>query len=275
MRSGISYNPVPEQIWSDIRNEEKIVKSLELYHRDTVEQIRHASYYILARIGGKSVDQPLRKTVVAVLCGGIKDRSSGVAGSVLESLTQFRVEDFSPGIKDSVGLYLNENVAHQEKLIRLAGFLQLTHQQQLINSIMQSTKSPDVKWAGRLALARMGNKSAISFLVAKLEQAIVDDNFAYDVVPDLVYTRRAEIFEFLEKSIHSTVRNCQAADPDSNKKIECAFRIIEAIAPAIHHFPFSVDPSGDLDTDDYSTALQTTRAWLQTNPDYQINQNTY
>ncbi|MGM0581033.1 MAG: hypothetical protein ACQETL_10165 [Bacteroidota bacterium] len=47
------------------------------------------------------------------------------------------------------------------------------------------------------------------------------------------------------------------------------------IVPAIDDFPMSSDEYGELEVDDYETALVTLREWLIQNPDIQLVKDTY
>ncbi|WKK85775.1 hypothetical protein QYS48_01405 [Marivirga arenosa] len=91
----------------------------------------------------------------------------------------------------------------------------------------------------------------------------------------LAYTRNKEAFDFLVKEIQNDATNCSAANPSSNKKISCAYRIMEAVAPAIQNFPIPTDDFGSLMVENYETALTELRAWFNENSNYQIIQDTY
>jgi len=126
-----------------------------------------------------------------------------------------------------------------------------------------------------LALARMGDENAIDYISKKLQNAPINDAFAYDIAPALVYTRQPEIVDFLETQIQSDEANCSVANPDSNQKISCAYRIMEAMAPAIDNFPIPTDEFGELMADDYEKALQDLRKWFNENETYGFNNEVY
>jgi hypothetical protein len=269
------YDPVPASVLNDRKNINRMATALRKYHVDTLEQIRSKSYYILTYLGVNATDYEIRKKIVQTLCAAVNDKSSGISGNAIQSLTQFRPEDFSVADRDSIGQYLKAGVVHMDKLIRLAGYIQLTNHMNTINDILRTSKSFSIRWSARLSLARMGEETSINYLRNKLSSAVINDDFVYDVASDLVYTRQKEIFRFLEKVIQSDEKACDSPDPDSNLKMECGYRVMEAIAIAIEGFPYQIDESGSLETDSYKTALENIRQWFIQNPDYKISRDTF
>lgn len=121
----------------------------------------------------------------------------------------------------------------------------------------------------------MGDQEAIDYLLRKLQSAPINDNFIYDFAPDLVYTRQPEIFDFLERIIQSDEQNCLPADPDASGKILCGYRVMEYIAPVIENYPLPTDEFGELEVDDYKTALQQVRVWFTQNEGYVIKRDDF
>ena len=121
----------------------------------------------------------------------------------------------------------------------------------------------------------MDHQEAIDYLVSKLQTAPVGDDFVYDIVPDLIYTRQQPVFEFIEGIINSEELNCQSADPDSNAKILCGYRVLEYIAYAIDNFPIAVDDYGVAIINNYENALSEVRRWFVDNPNYQLKKDIY
>jgi hypothetical protein len=120
----------------------------------------------------------------------------------------------------------------------------------------------------------MGDKQNIQFITERLTQASVNDDFVYEVVPDLIYTRQPEIFEYLEQIILSNAQNCSSANPDAETNILCGYRVMEYLAPVIEDFPLPTDEYGELMVDDYPEALEELRNWL-VDQDYAIDTDTF
>jgi hypothetical protein len=270
-----SAAPVPQSVFADSKNEKKIYKILQPYFNDTLALVRSRAYGVAKLLGQKSNDLSFRKGVVHDLVLAIRDKDSGISGIASESLSNFTKVDFSEVDRDSIGRLIRPSTPHLPQVIKLAGYLDLQKFQPDIYQIVNSKSPFQNKWAARLALARMGDNQALTYFRNKLPKAPINDDFVYEIVPDLVYTRQKEIFVFLESIIHSQEKNCQSPNPDSSQKIECGHRVMEALAPAIENFPFTVDATGTLITDDYAAALVKVREWLRQNPDYKIKSDSF
>ena len=170
---------------------------------------------------------------------------------------------------------VDADTPHIDKLAKLVGYLNITSASNSLKAILATNTHYKNKWAVRLALARMDDQEAIDYLTNKLETAPVGDNFIYDIIPDLIYTRQKPIFEFIEGIIQSEELNCQSADPDSDAKILCGYRVLEYIAYSIESFPVTVDEYGVAVINDYENTLLNVRRWFENNPNYQLNINVY
>ncbi|NJK95879.1 MAG: hypothetical protein HC905_14090 [Bacteroidales bacterium] len=122
--------------------------------------------------------------------------------------------------------------------------------------------SPRVKMSLNLALARMGDSTAVSFLKGKLAILHVNDNIVYEIFPLLTYTRQRAAFDFLLQTIQSEEKNCLSSNPDKEEPIICAYRIIEMVAPYIHDFPAKIE-NRELVSDDYSKTLMAVKEWIK------------
>ncbi len=127
-----------------------------------------------------------------------------------------------------------------------------------------------------LAKIRGGNEERLTNLMKNVRQIELSDDFVYDVVPLLVYTRQREVFDYLWELIDSRNQACTTADAESTGRIDCAYRIVEYLGRAIEGFPVEVDEDHNLVTDDYAAALAEIRRWYAANREtYVINVNTY
>ncbi len=127
-----------------------------------------------------------------------------------------------------------------------------------------------------MAMIRIGDQSRINRLNKLLTSVKVDDDFVYGLLPKLLYTRRPEVINFLFDQILMDKKNCSVADPHTKGQINCAYRLLEAVAPVIENFPLKVSASGDLDITDYPSALEIARGWIKDNRnDYRIITQTY
>lgn len=107
-----------------------------------------------------------------------------------------------------------------------------------------------------------------------MNSAVANDDFVYDVVPDLAYTCNPVVYEFLKGIIGSDQPICHSSDPDSNDKLICGYRVIEMIAPYLQGFPIQTDEDGELILPNHSGLMQV-REWFQTNPELRFSKNVF
>ena len=269
-----SYKPVPGEILNT-KNEKQLFKTLEPYAADSTDLIRSKAYYIYQKVGQKSASESVKTLAINQLIIGLSDRNAGLIGNVIDYLSGFSKADFDAGQKAAIASYIRPETPHLDQLLMLAGYIDLINHKNKITDIISSDQDFKYKWAARLALARMGDEAAVAYLTNKLRTAPVSDDFVYDFVPDLIYTRQPDIYQFLETIIMSDEKNCLSANPDSNAKILCGYRVMEYIGSTIENFPLPVDEFGELEVDDYEVALRQLRTWFATNDSYTILDDTY
>jgi len=266
---------LPKSVLNDAQNESLLMSTIAPYIADSLEVIRGKAYSIISTIGQKSNASAVRQLSVGYLVQGIGDKSTGISGSTSDALASFKKADFNNSARTALADRLNEQTAHLSQVVKLAGYIDETGYAEKISSILSTTNSKKNKWACRLALARMGDAAAIQYVVNRLSSASVNDDFMYDVLPDLLYTRNREVFRFIESIVQSDAYQCEPADPDASQKILCAYRAMEYMAPYIDGFPLRIDQSGTIEEKDYPQALQKLRKWLTANKEYKIKSDSY
>jgi hypothetical protein len=88
-----------------------------------------------------------------------------------------------------------------------------------------------------LALARLGEESAINEILSKVSSKETDNKMIYVYYPDLIYTRQKKMYDFLIERMMDKKAQCYSANPNSSEKIDCGYRIVEILASAIKDFP--------------------------------------
>lgn len=127
-----------------------------------------------------------------------------------------------------------------------------------------------------MAMLRAGAPAQVARLQKLLDQLEVDDKFVYGLGPALLYTKRREVVDFFFGEILVDQRNCTVADAHTAGSINCAYRLLEMIAPLLQNFPLQLRTSGDLATDDYPAALEIAREWIRNHRnDYLIVTETF
>lgn len=181
-------------------------------------------------------------------------------------------QDFSTITNDSLKSLLQPATKNLSRILLEAGKTNRTEFIDPLISFLQANNklSPQIKWSAHLALARLGEPNAVNYVVQRIRKLGVNDDVVYELFPSLIYTRQREAFEYVIQIIKSDEKNCKSADPENSEPVNCAYRIIEFLAPAVKDFPLQVDSSGDLKVDNYSIALHQAREWFASNPQYQI-----
>ena len=272
------YSPSPEKELYNEENAESLLKLLGAYYNDSLTKVRLKAYYLTYKSVFKSTDLELRNKAVYNLVQGLKDTDSGNTGSTANWLTNFKSQDFNKVSKDSLKSILRSSNAHLDQIIKLVAFVRLDNEinylkNNLSNGVYNSNKTI---WATHLALARMGVQEEIDFCIDMVKKQPVNDDIIYELIPDLIYTRQKQAFDYIISILQSDAKNCFSANPENPQKILCGYRVMEFLAPVIKDFPLEVDSTGDLVVDDYEKALKITRKWFNEHVnDYVITEDTY
>jgi hypothetical protein len=268
-----SSTPIPEAILNGSKSEKALLETLFAHANDSGEEFKFRVIDLVRLIGLKSKNVETRKLSVNFIVKAIADKNLRVSGFASHAVANFMKADFSQIDSDSILSYLRPGMPNLDLLFKVAGYLESAQSKEKISSALIQPMSPTIKWNARLALARLGDEDAADFILEKISTATIDDAFVYSLIPGLVYTRNRNIFRALEKILLSDDHLCSSSHPDSQKKVLCAYRVLEEIAPAIENFAIKVDESGDLLVDNYQSALLTAREWLKHNPDYKITRS--
>lgn len=240
------------------------------YLNDTMPQIRQKAYSFMYR-KGQSIEGDERKDYVTSLIDGCNDVDGGIVGQNLIWLRSFEKGDFSGQGKEKIEAFIRKpRMPHRRDLLMLAAYLGVGGEL-MKRQLLQDDLSFSEQRYLNLALARMGNQSSIVFFQGLLSRMPLNNEFVEYIVPDLVYTRQKELLDICVVYINSDEFLCSSADPDNERAMLCAYRILELIAPVIMDFPLKVSGLGTLITDDYQEALYICRDWFEKNPSYVIN----
>jgi len=194
--------------------------------------------------------------------------------SIVRKLTRYPVQEFDRAAREKVGVLLKPEQVHLREWVLLAGFLGLEKQLKQLLTAKELPKS--LQQTIRFALIRCGDKEQLQKLMEKVHTIPVNDDFVYQLVPLLVYTRQKAVTDFLLELIQKDDRGCSPADAETPGAISCAYRILEYLAPVIRDFPLKLDVSGDLAVEDYPKALELVRAWvLKRKQTYNLDDTTY
>lgn len=192
----------------------------------------------------------------------------------VKKLQRFNLSEFDNVAKQKLASLLQANPPHQDQLIKLAGFLEM--QTELQNILSQETISKKNKEALKLALVRIGDEVKLQNLMKNIKKIPIGDDFIYQIVPVLIYVRQKAATDYLMEIILQDSEDCTPADAETSGTVNCAYRIIEALAPVVIDFPVEVDDFGDIVTKDYEASLKKVRKWIRKNKaSYELNKEIY
>jgi len=266
-------NPAPPSLDLSV-NAEATLNFLAEYLTDSLVSVRLKSVDLVKDIGLKSTKPLVRKTAVRLLViqwGSNSELNRRAFGS----LKKFNASDFDRSSRDSLVRRLEGKYPNRESLLRLIGFVGKEENVISIKPFASAANGVSICWNALLAMARLGDAESIDLILQKTKKLNVNDASVNQLFPDLVYTRRKELFDFLVEVIHSEQANCESADNDNPTSILCGYRVMEQLAPAIRNYPLSLDASGDVKTWNYQQSLEKVRQWFRQNSNYQIITDTF
>jgi hypothetical protein len=240
---------------------QQLIDGILPFLHDTVQIVRYKAIDLLKRAGELSSVSDERKTIVALLTMACKDPDGGNSGIASKALLLFNREDFTPAVSDSFAALLRQRQYHFDRIIRIAGFLQLEEDLSWLK-ITDSTLTKKERWALELALARTGNKESLTYCLNKITSVPVNDNTVNYLFPDLAYIRQTETMQYMLHEILSDEKKCKSSNPDKEEEIICAFRIMQIVAPLIQDFPVTLTDYGELEIENYDLTLLSVREWI-------------
>lgn len=212
---------------------------------------------------------------VEALANEAESASMARQAEIALKLQAYELEDFSSSSRNAVArLAERQETGGRANYVLLLGFL--GDKATISRIASEEGKTKQLKRAISLAKVRMGDVDRQDNLLKNVRNYNIEDDFTYSVLPLLVYTRQRGVFDYLWQQLITENLRCTPSDAETSGRIDCAYRIAEAIAPAIVDFPVSTDEEGNLITEDYRSALQEIRRWYAAHAkDYQIVLDTY
>ncbi len=242
---------------------------LAIARRDTSYAVRNIVYQCIVIAGIESNKLDLRQQATILLLSSYNDIDKNIVTRNIQSLKQFKINDFSDSSKILLTKIISEISPLQGDIILLGGFIGGDLIKEGIRVALQNSFDKRLSYTCHLALARMGDTAEIHQFVNALSHISATHPSFERLLLDIIYTKSKSaynrLFELMAKN-----EMCISSNPDNTEKIPCAFRIIEAMAGSINDFPVKLLPGGDL-AGDYKLALEKTKSWYDQNKaTYQI-----
>lgn len=256
---------------------EDVLNELLPYVNDSSVNIRLSAIFMVYKVGMYNENNITKEKAVNILIEKLKDKDAGVIGRVIDYISSFSLECFTSEMKYNIYLIVQNKIPHYDKLIKLAGYLQITDLVYYFKKMATEDKySRKEKWAMTLAMARMGDEEAIKNIKSKIENLPINDDVIEEIYDDFLYVRQKEVFDVILDIIMSDKKNCLSSNPDNEIPVLCAFKLIKMIAPYIKDFPLKKDEAGEYIIRDYESTLKEIRTWIDDNIDtYELIKNIY
>ncbi|MFW6267528.1 MAG: hypothetical protein ACOC1E_00190 [Marinilabiliaceae bacterium] len=206
---------------------------------------------------------------------GLSDNDPGNRKSVCRYLEDFPEEHFSVSARNRISSHAIEKDTPFEEIVRLSARLGLkdlaSHYKHLL---LSGSVDSSTSWTLHVALGRLGDEKSARWCVDQVKKMGMNDQVVHHLVPDLVFIQYKPAIDYLLFAICRDQQNCSSPNPDSSARINCAYRLMEVVAPAIKGFPVQTDESGNLQTNDYERALERVRDWInEHSSDYEMRES--
>jgi hypothetical protein len=260
-----------------ITSPDELVELLQYYEKDSVVSVRNFTYELYAAIHARTTNGNVKQLIVERLCAALSDSIQRIRSTAAIALEDFPKDAFTETAKRLLIESFTVEGEPDEEQVLLAGYLGY---QELADTLQKLKNNPEqgnrVRWCCYLALARMGDKAALDFILAATQRKGINDRVVYNYFPDLIYTRQREAFDYLIRELYSTDKNCHSPNPNVDREMVCGYRIMEMLAPVVQDFPLKRTTAGTIDTKNYDKALDTVRKWFEKNEiDYVILDNSF
>lgn len=260
----------PAYLWQGV-SIESVLSQIVPYTTDSISAIADEAMNIAYLAGINSSNAIYRQLSAKVVAMGLF-RDNRTISNTISRLKSYSATDINDETKNIIEDKLKDwKSGYYNGIALMAAQLGVGKFQIMDRLNTDRNATTELKWDLHLALARLGEQKDIDYVVRKAKSIPMDyiEEIMHSIVPQLIYTRSKDATDICVEMLQDNRCKCSSPNPTIDKKILCGYRIMEMLAPAIKDFPYKVDKSGSLDTDDYEEALAVIRQWFLDNPDYQ------
>ncbi|MCT4614441.1 MAG: hypothetical protein N4A49_06160 [Marinifilaceae bacterium] len=254
-------------------NKQDIDFVINNYQNDSLEIVLEAAYKLTSSY--LRIKNDKNSTILNFLISGLKSHNQKLCTIILNELNRQNTNSFDTNMFNELNnIVLNKKYFYSELILFTAKLKNERFLESL--ELMKSEgklKSEKALITYHIARSRMGVNESTEFILKVVNNEDINDEFTYQLIPKLIYTKNKEIYDFIVSIIFSDERLCNSSNAERAERITCAYRALEYIAPHIKAFPIKTTKSGDLISNDYIAALDTAREWLINNPYYTIKDN--
>lgn len=258
------------------RKIERTWKDATTYLSDSTDKIRLEAYGLIYNASRLHSEDDFRQKGVMQLLQGLNDKDLRIQQFIAERLNEFKASDYSFDAKAQLLEHLSASPLPDKNLVLIAGYLGGADAVAVIRQVASGQSAQELKLSCWFALARSGDTQSINRLYSMISKNKMNDELVYYLVPGLLYTRQKALYDAVIEAVYSDEKNCTTPNPDEERPVICAYRLIEQLSPYIKDYPYPLNAAGDLNTNNYKKALSDIRSWLTTNKDsYQIIDESY
>lgn len=237
-------------------NLEKTIKEILPFFKDTSLNIALNVVPIYVRACKAYSKSDIRKEAVKRL---IKLSIDGI--DCLNYLKGFYVNDFDDEAKEKIANHILSSKVNKDWML-ISGFLKIEKLMAHYRKIAFSQQeSPTYRWNTMLAMARMNDEGAINELIRVQNIQSFNDDFIYEILPDLLYTKNKKIYSALLEKTKQSDEKCDSPNPNSENSTPCICLALPAFSASIIDFPIKVNASGDIMERNCNLAIQKFNNW--------------
>ena len=261
VRAG-SQRPDISGLYATNKGPLRLIEASSQHLGDSLYKIRLEAYKINYSVALKAENITDKQRAVEILSKSLLDQNGTISSWGARHLSAFDRNVYTEPTKFNIVKGIQIENPKKAELIKIAGYLNLKEAEATIRQEADFGKRTSTKWAAYLALARMGDETYANRVEKAVRNQGLNDDVIYELVPDLIYTRQKACIDYAIETLYEDKKKCSSPNPDNPSRMVCGFRVMEYLAPVVQDFPFQARISGDIDTDNYSKALDITRKWF-------------
>ncbi|MCT4615514.1 MAG: hypothetical protein N4A49_11645 [Marinifilaceae bacterium] len=260
IRKNIKYNSTLKDV----------IEKLSPILNDSIDKSKISVYKFLYEYSLKNDNAKYK--ITEFISDGLFSESQAVVSCCINLLKRYKLDDYSEQAKKNINLGLKiENNKNLDEIILLAGFIG-TGKNTIINLINSNKLNTKEYNSAKLALCRMGDKSALNYSL-KLVDRYNNQNKKVKLIEGLIYTKNRHIYNRYFSQIKKHKNSLNEMNNKNIDKLNEFVDIITKLSKQIIDFPIKYDNYYKKDSNE--KILDFVEVWINKNPLYRINCKIY
>lgn len=239
------------------------------YYTDSLPKIRCQAYKYASVAALQSGSDSAKMMVVEDLLRSCDDSSSIVVQNAWQELTKFDKKYYTEESKRRLEHIIDDGKFFSERFFLIGGYVGSENMVSILKN-RRALCEKNLQWYVDVALCRLNDNSSVQTILTCLSKIRPSLDFVDLLLPDLLYTRQREIYDWIIKEAMTDECKCVSRSPVSERQIPCAYYIMYEIADYIDGFPIERDEDGEKDDDFSKSDIKNMRTWLGANLNYRI-----